>query len=427
MAYRVGVGAVLDRAGGDDWAALAALPSLVPALPDDLGDLSPSPPLQPGPPACPEIDCVRHLLPKHLLDAAERRAEWIGVGADRVLIAWGVISEDTYVAALAASLGMAFEPLFNTRRDQCPLPDGQLAHAANTGMLPLNDRHGVGFVVAPRLVDSRRLVELATSGHDIAQRIRITSAARLHAFIARHSAREIERRAIDDLRLLRPELSAGVSGPRRMKVAGYALAAVTTAVAFPDVAIVTIQILLGFVFLAWTGLRLLGLLSERFIRHRPRTFADDGLPVYSIVIALHREAAAVSGLVASLRALNYPLEKLDIKLVVEPDDRETQQALSRLQLGPPFEIIVAPRGGPRTKPKALNAALPFVRGKFVAVFDAEDRPERDQLRLALEAFGANDERLACVQARLTIDNTADSWLTRGIMAQTPQAVLKVAA
>ena len=30
---------------------------------------------------------------------------------------------------------------------------------------------------------------------------------------------------------------------------------------------------------------------------------------------------------------------------------------------------------------------------------------------------ANDERLACVQARLTIDNTADSWLTRLFTAE----------
>ena len=84
----------------------------------------------------------------------------------------------------------------------------------------------------------------------------------------------------------------------------------------------------------------------------------------------------------------YPAEKLDIKSCSEPGDNETHQG-SRLQLGPPFEIVVAPNGGPRTKPKALNAALMFVRGKFVAVFDAEDRPERDQLRLALEAFTAN--------------------------------------
>ena len=66
-------------------------------------------------------------------------------------------------------------------------------------------------------------------------------------------------------------------------------------------------------------------------------------------------------------------------------------------------------------------SVPGDVGAVCIVFDAEDRPEPDQLRLALEAFVTHGERLACVQARLTIDNTADSWLTRGIMAQTPQA------
>jgi cellulose synthase/poly-beta-1,6-N-acetylglucosamine synthase-like glycosyltransferase len=101
--------------------------------------------------------------------------------------------------------------------------------------------------------------------------------------------------------------------------------------------------------------------------------------------------------------------------VLEPDDRETRTAVARL--GPPFEIIIAPRLGPRTKPKALNAALPFVRGKFVAVYDAEDRPDSDQLRLALEAFAIDNDRLACVQARLTIDNSGDSWLSRLFTAE----------
>ena len=39
-------------------------------------------------------------------------------------------------------------------------------------------------------------------------------------------------------------------------------------------------------------------------------------------------------------------------------------------------------------------------------------PEPDQLRRALDVFRAADERLACVQASLTIDNTTDSWLAR---------------
>ena len=52
-----------------------------------------------------------------------------------------------------------------------------------------------------------------------------------------------------------------------------------------------------------------------------------------------------------------------------------------MNLTAPFEVIIAPDVNPKTKPKALNAALPFARGKFIAVYDAEDRPEPDQLRL----------------------------------------------
>jgi len=73
-------------------------------------------------------------------------------------------------------------------------------------------------------------------------------------------------------------------------------------------------------------------------------------------------------------------------------------------------VIVVPDAGPRTKPKALNVALPFAYGTFTVVYDAEDRPEPDQLRRALQAFRDGDETLACVQARLSIDNTADGWL-----------------
>ena len=49
--------------------------------------------------------------------------------------------------------------------------------------------------------------------------------------------------------------------------------------------------------------------------------------------------------------------------------------------------------------------------------DAEDRPEPMQLRIALSAFERAIHKLACVQARLTIDNTADSWLTRLFTAE----------
>ena len=357
------------------------------------------------------------MLPPSLLARAEARAETIGVDADHVLITSGMLSEEAYVAALATSLGMAFEPLFNIPREHCPLSDDILIDAANTGMLPLLDTNGVKIVVAPRLVDSRRLIAVATSGANIARCIRLTSTARLHDFVTRHTTQEIERRAIDDLRRWAPDLSAGVRMLPRLRVSACVAAIALAAVAISNAALPVVEMALATIFLAWTGLRAVGLLSKDLLQRRPRTFADEELPTYSIVIALYREAAAIPGLVEALRSLHYPSEKLDIKFVLEADDSETRKAIDSLELGPPFEIRFAPAGGPRTKPKALNAALPFVRGSFVAVFDAEDRPDPDQLRMALEAFMTNGERLACVQAQLTIDNTADSWLTQVFTAE----------
>ena len=177
------------------------------------------------------------------------------------------------------------------------------------------------------------------------------------------------------------------------------------------------EVALGLVFVAWTALRLLGALSERLVRQHPRVVTPDhALPIYTVVAALYRETAAVEGLMRALDRLDYPKEKLQAILAVEPDDEATLDALKQCKPGA-FEIVFSPKGEPRTKPKALNAALPFVRGRFVAVYDAEDRPDPDQLRLAYESFAANDARLACIQARLTIDNTSDSWLTRMFTAE----------
>ena len=104
-------------------------------------------------------------------------------------------------------------------------------------------------------------------------------------------------------------------------------------------------------------------------------------------------------------------------IAVEADDRETRAAIAARNNRMPVVVIPVPTQGPRTKPKALNVALPFARGTFTVIYDAEDRPEPNQLRYALQAFRAGGDDLACVQARLCIDNSADSWLARLFTAE----------
>lgn len=62
-----------------------------------------------------------------------------------------------------------------------------------------------------------------------------------------------------------------------------------------------------------------------------------------------------------------------------------------------------------TRGKAANFALRFARGEFLVVFDAEDRPEPDQLRKAVSEFHRQPRATACLQARLVFDNRAH-WI-----------------
>jgi cellulose synthase/poly-beta-1,6-N-acetylglucosamine synthase-like glycosyltransferase len=332
-----------------------------------------------------------------------------------VLIAARAITEDAYVVTLAAALRVAFEPLDRLPRNACPLTDAQLIDADKHGLLPLRIDGELIWVIAPRGLTARRLV----AGPSVIPReqMRLTSMRRLRQFVTRHGAKELAQRAANGLRKAKPELSAASHG--RGPNAGWAMAAAAltiVAVAFPRGVATMMSAMLALTFLAWTGLRVVGA-ATAWQCWRPVRLRADELPVYTIIVALYDEAEAVEGLIAALRRLDYPPEKLDIKLVLEPDDGRTRAALDRLGLGPPFEIVLAPDAGPRTKPKALNAALALARGTFTAVFDAEDRPAPDQLHRALDVFLVEGEATACVQARLTIDNTRDGWLARLFTAE----------
>jgi cellulose synthase/poly-beta-1,6-N-acetylglucosamine synthase-like glycosyltransferase len=140
--------------------------------------------------------------------------------------------------------------------------------------------------------------------------------------------------------------------------------------------------------------------------------ADADLPVYSILVPMYREPKVLPILATALRQMDYPRSKLDIKLVLETDDLETIAAAKDMALDASFEIIRVPPSKPKTKPKACNYALPFARGRYVTIYDAEDKPEPDQLKKVLVAFQRLGDQTACIQARLNFFNAEENWLTR---------------
>lgn len=135
---------------------------------------------------------------------------------------------------------------------------------------------------------------------------------------------------------------------------------------------------------------------------------DADLPVYSILVPVFHEATVVSSIMASFEHLDYPREKLDVLILMEADDVETIAAARAAEPPGWMRLVTVPAGEPRTKPRACNYGLLLCRGEYVVIYDAEDRPEPDQLRRALASFrhdaGRRQGRLGCVQASLNFYN-----------------------
>lgn len=136
------------------------------------------------------------------------------------------------------------------------------------------------------------------------------------------------------------------------------------------------------------------------------------LPLISLLVPLYREKEVASHLLARMAALDYPRDRLDLCLVVEDDDHLTQEALAATDLPAWARIVTVPEGTLRTKPRALNYALPFARGSIIGIYDAEDVPAPDHLRRVAEIFARRGPRTACLQGALDYYNWRGNLMAR---------------
>jgi cellulose synthase/poly-beta-1,6-N-acetylglucosamine synthase-like glycosyltransferase len=136
------------------------------------------------------------------------------------------------------------------------------------------------------------------------------------------------------------------------------------------------------------------------------------LPIYTILIPIYKEAHVIHDLLDHLVKLDYPKAKLDIRLLLEENDQETIKAIQSYQLPYYCTPLIVPQSLPQTKPKACNYGLIRARGKYVVIYDAEDRPETDQLKKAYLAFKKLPEKVICIQSKLNYYNCNDNLLTK---------------
>ena len=289
--------------------------------------------------------------------------------------------------------------------------------------VPLKRSDGVRGALYEDTPAARQRLATLCKRHPIAARfLFLGPKARVQALWAEALAPTLTDRARSHLARIRPDLSARTTVYRWQEAALIVLVLALGAWSIGNLPSLLIALNATFAaFYVFVGLvRLMACATPlpSSVRRRapPRRLPDTALPTYSVLVPVYHEAAMVPSLIAALCALDYPTAKLDILILAEADDQATLDALAAQIMPGHIAVIKVPTSEPRTKPKALNFALPLTRGQLLTIYDAEDRPEPDQLRKAVQAF-VDAEReggkpLGCVQAALTITNAHRSFFTR---------------
>lgn len=151
--------------------------------------------------------------------------------------------------------------------------------------------------------------------------------------------------------------------------------------------------------------------------HEISSIPDEAWPLYTVFCPLYREWNVIPQFMEAMSQLDYPKEKLQVMLLLEEDDTETIDQVSRMTLPAYFDVVIVPHSLPKTKPKALNYGLLKAMGEYVVIYDAEDVPDPKQLKKAVLAFRKARPGTICVQAKLNFYNPAQNILTRLFTAE----------
>lgn len=141
--------------------------------------------------------------------------------------------------------------------------------------------------------------------------------------------------------------------------------------------------------------------------------SNTDFPIYSILLPVRDEEEFVlSNLLRSITNLDYPKEKMDIKLIVDEDDTKTISHCQNLLKKYSFDLVVVPiLSKVKSKPMSCNYALKYIKGEYLTIYDAEDRPEKYQLKKSLQRFRELGEDYVCLQASLNYYNKYDNYLS----------------
>ena len=144
-------------------------------------------------------------------------------------------------------------------------------------------------------------------------------------------------------------------------------------------------------------------------------------PMVTIMVPAHNEGIVIRKTMEALLKFDYPRDKYEIIVINDNSSDNSAEVLKEIQYRhPEHKVIVINTDstvGGKGKSNALNIALSVASGSVIAIYDADNTPERQALRILVENL-MTDEKLGAVIGKFRTRNRNASLLTRFVNIET---------
>ncbi|WP_270994569.1 glycosyltransferase family 2 protein [Listeria seeligeri] len=147
----------------------------------------------------------------------------------------------------------------------------------------------------------------------------------------------------------------------------------------------------------------------------------EDVPFISVMVPAHNEGKVIVKTVESLLAFDYPKDRYEIIVINDNSSDNSAELLEAIRAKNPnrqLKIINTDNvTGGKGKSNALNIGFAESRGEYIAIYDADNTPKRQALRILVGEI-TNDAKLGAVIGKFRTRNRNASWLTRFINIET---------
>lgn len=153
-------------------------------------------------------------------------------------------------------------------------------------------------------------------------------------------------------------------------------------------------------------------------------FKDEKLkeyPFVSILVPAHNEGKVIGKTVESLLLLDYPRDKMELIVINDnssDNSKEVLESIKNRYRNYNFTIINTDNiTGGKGKSNALNVGYEKSKGEYIAIYDADNTPEKTALRYLIQTI-VKDEKLGAVIGKFRTRNKHKNLLTKFINIET---------